>query len=233
MKNEITIALASIPQRENCLRQVITSVINQCDKLNIYLNGYKNKPEFLNHKKIICFIRDDLGDIGKFYNIENENGYYFTIDDDIIYPNDYAYKMIQAIDRHQKKVIMGVHGSIINAQRMYNYYKDRSLTHYRNQLLQERGVHIIGTGTAAFHTSTIKVKLTDFPQPNMADIWFALLAQKQRIPMILIPRPLHWLKDVPEALQMESIYSKSKGKKHGAYQTEIIRQYPNWKIYNG
>lgn len=229
----IIMSLASIPQRQACLSKVIHSVINQCDKINVYLNGYTNKPDFLNNKKITCFIKNDIGDIGKFYNIEKENGYYFTIDDDIIYPPDYTQKMIQAIDRHQKKVIMGVHGSIINTRVMNNYYRDRNLTHYRNSLIQERGVHVIGTGTAAFHTSTIKIKLSDFPQPNMADIWFALLAQKQKIPMILITRPLMWLKDVPEALQMESIYSKSKGKKHGSYQTQVIREYDKWKIYNG
>jgi hypothetical protein len=229
MKN-VVIGVASIPQRQNCLEQVVSSVIGQCDKINIYLNSYTSRPKFLNHPKIVCYQKEDLGDIGKFYNIENENGYYFTIDDDIIYPSDYVQKMVKLIDNLQRKAIVGVHGCVINTKAMNNYYKDRNLTHYRAALQQNRKVHIIGTGTAAFHTSTIRIKLSDFPKPNMADIWFALLAQQQNVPMILIPRQQLWLKDVPQALQMTSIYSQSKGKGHGAYQTKIIRDYKNWKI---
>lgn len=230
MKNTIIMSMATHPQRKVCLQHTVNSVINQCDKLNIYLNNYTDIPEFLKHKKIMCYLGSDLGDVGKFYNITNEDGYFFTIDDDLIYPRDYTQRMIQRIVYHKHKAIIGVHGSTFNPLKMNSYYKDRSLSHYRASLAQERTVHLIGTGTSAFHTSTIKVRIEDFPKPNMADIWFALLAQKQNIPMILITRPLLWIKDAPEATNTSSIYTTSKGKSHGSYQTEIIKQYHNWRL---
>jgi len=231
MNNKIIMSLASIPSRKDCLREVIKRVINQCDKINVYLNDYIDIPDFLKNKKITVFQEKNIGDIGKFYNVEKEDGYYFTIDDDIIYPNDYTYRMIKFIQEHQNKIVTGVHGCTLNMNSMNNYYKDRSLIHFRHGLQKERRVQVIGTGTMAFHTSTINVKLNDFMYPNMADIWFSLLAQKQKIPMILISRMAGWLKDIPEALSTSSIYSNSKGKSHGAYQTKIIREYENWKIY--
>jgi hypothetical protein len=200
--------------------------------MNIYLNNYKHIPDFLINEKIKCFHGEDLGDIGKFYNIEKENGYYFTVDDDIVYPQDYIRKMIEAIEKFKRKSIIAVHGSVVNFQRLNNYYKDRSLTHFKNELRQFRTVHVSGTGTTAFHTDTIKIKLKDFEKSNMADIWFALEAQKQNIPINLIPRNAGWLRDIPEALQMPSIYSTSKNKAHGEYQTKILKQYTNWKLFH-
>jgi hypothetical protein len=228
MSEKIIISLASIEKRSNCLRQVVRSLINQCDKMNVYLNDYKKIPDFLNNKKINVITRGDIGDIGKFYNIENENGIYLTVDDDIIYPSDYVYRMVEFLKSHKNKIAAGVHGCILNLNSMNNYYKDRNLTHYRHPLEKERVVHIIGTGTLAFHTSEIKIRLSDFEKKNMADVWFAILAHKQHIPMILITRSKMWLQDIPEATQMESIYSTSKGKNHGSFQTNIIKQFKGW-----
>lgn len=230
MKENITIGLASFPPRQNCLKVAIDSVIHQCDKINIYLNNYKEIPVFLNNKKINCFLQNDIGDIGKFFNIENERGYYFTIDDDIIYPKDYVTNMINSLNKFKNKVAIGVHGYTFNKP-IRNIYKDRALTHYRSSLVNYRNVHVIGTGTLAFHTSTLQLKLNDFLKPNMADIWFALSAQRNKIPLYLLPRPNKWLMDIPEALVMESIYNKSKNKSHGNYQTEVVNQYKEWKLY--
>jgi hypothetical protein len=114
---------------------------------------------------------------------------------------------------------------------MWNYYRARSLTHFRANLNDEKRVHVIGTGTAAFHTDTIKLSRKNFPKPNMADIWFAIEGQKQRVPFILIPRPMLWLNDAPSARLTTSIYTKSRNKEHGKYQTKVVIDYGQWKIY--
>jgi hypothetical protein len=140
--------------------------------------------------------------------------------------------MIEALVKFQNKAIVGVHGYVLNFPNVRNIYKDRNLTHYRNHLTAFRNVHVAGTGTVAFHTDAIKLSLADFPRPNMADVWLSLAAQKQKVPIYLVPRCPAWLKDVPEALRMESIYSKSKGRSHGEFQTQTINQYKSWRLYS-
>jgi hypothetical protein len=38
-------------------------------------------------------------------------------------------------------------------------------------MIRAKQVNILGTGTIAFHTDTIKLSIDDFKLPNMADIW--------------------------------------------------------------
>jgi len=226
--------MATYPPRKKCLKEVIPNILPQCTKLFVFLNGYQDVPKILVHPRINVIMGKDVGDcgdIGKFYYVDQIKEYYFTVDDDIIYPPDYSQKLVKAIDDHQRKAVLGVHGCVLNQKNMWNYYRSRSLTHYRGKLTQERCVHIIGTGTAAFHTSTIKISKDSFPKPNMADVWFGLEAQKQRVPFILIPRQMRWLNDAPSAPQTTSIYSKSKNKSHGKFQTRTIKEYGRWELF--
>jgi hypothetical protein len=232
MTDNIICGVASIPSRRNCLKEVVGAITPQVNRINVYLNGYNDTPSFLDHPKILVFRGDNIGDIGKFFNIEHENGYYFTVDDDIKYPSDYVTRMISYIEKYNKRPIVGVHGAVLKLDGFTDYYKDRNLVHFRNASDIEKWVHILGTGTVAFHTSAITVKLKDFERPNMADVWFSLLAQTQKVPMLMIPRRLKWLEQIPESLKLDSIYHQSKGKFLGNFIAEKIKQYKAWKIYD-
>jgi len=231
---KIYYGMATYPLRKKCLKEVIPTIVPQCTKLFVYLNKYEDVPKILIHPKIKVIMgkeHGDCGDVGKFHFVDQVEGYYFTVDDDILYPPNYTQRMVQTIDHYRHKAVIGVHGCVLNMKNMWNYYRSRNLTNYRNRLVQDRPVHVIGTGTAAFHTSTIMIKRNDFPCPNMADIWFAIEGQKQRIPFILIKRPMFWLNDCPSSKFTTSIYRKSKKSQHGKYQTQVIKQYGAWKIY--
>jgi len=60
-----------------------------------------------------------------------------------------------------------------------SFYNNCYRFSYKNPLPTDFFVNILGTGTTAFHTDTIKVSIKDFKKPNMADIRLGMLAQKQ------------------------------------------------------
>ena len=107
------ISLASIPDRQAQLKKTVMSLLIQCDKMNVALNGYKEIPSFLNrNNKISAYLSDNsMGDAEKFRNIGE--GYNFTCDDDLIYPGNYIQTLINKIDQY--KCIISCHG------RNYNY----------------------------------------------------------------------------------------------------------------
>lgn len=227
--------MATYPAREKCLKEVVPCIMPQCTKLFVYLNQYSEVPKFLVHPRINVVLGEkegNCGDIGKFHFVNSVEHYFLTVDDDLIYPPNYSEKMVRMIDDERQRSVIGVHGCVLNLRNMWNYYRSRNLTHYRHPLRQPRSVHVIGTGTAGFHVSTIKISKESFPKPNMADIWFALEGQKQKVPFKLIPRERQWLKDAPSAKGTGSIYSQSKNKSHGKYQTKVIQDYGNWQIYS-
>jgi len=216
--------------REDGLRKVTRSVLPQCDELWVYLNGYKTTPDFLlKNSKIKIFSSNqfgDCGDIGKFHDCEKlRDCYHFTIDDDINYPPDYSKRMISQIEKYQRKKVIGVHGAKINFP-CQNYYKDRWHCHFKNKLANDTPVHIIGTGTCAYHTSTISVKKSDFKEKNMADIWFSIIGQQQKVPFIIINREQNWLSPIiNREYENNSIFYKSKNKPAGQLQTKILNDF--------
>src|SRR5262249_28445963 len=137
-----------------------------------------------------------------------EDAIYVTCDDDIIYPDDFVARMIGELAQLRGRAVVSVHGSII-LQPSRGYYKDRgrAVFHYERSLMRRRRGHVAATGTRAFHSSLVKMKLADFRHRNMADIWLAEYLYRQSIPAYAVPRKDGWLQtiDVPRS----SIYAQS------------------------
>lgn len=225
---KVTINIATMPERKESLKAVVTILLPQVDQINIYLNNFKGDiPEFLNHDKIRFFEseKEPLGDIGaagKFYDVENQKGYILTADDDIFYASDYVEKMIEGIERYKRKAVITVHGRILHLDRKSNsYYKDaeRFFVFHRG-CSEDTKVHVGGTGVMAFHSDTIKISTDDFGYCNMADIYFAIKANSLKIPIMVIKHPDHWLQ-ISDKYDKNYSISRSMVNKD-QLQTEII-----------
>lgn len=195
----VTASLASIPSRGKALEQVVERILPQVDHLNVFLNNYEDVPIFLNDKKIKIARSQDYGDQkdnGKFFFLEElSSGYHFTIDDDILYPYDYVQRCILKILQYDKQVIIGIHG-VIFPNPIERFYKDREVFSFKFELDRDRFVNLLGTGTIAYHTGTINLNYDDFKDLGMADMWFAIAAKKQKVPLIAIKRPAGLLRQI-------------------------------------
>jgi len=230
--NKIIASCASIPSRERSLKDTVNSIINQVDRLYVYLNDYKKVPNFLKHNKITVFRSQnesgDLGDAGKFYPCEKVKGYFFTIDDDIIYPPDYVTTFISAIEKHKRKCVVSVHGRNFNNLPTHSYYHGFSEAFSCLQsVINNHFIHICGTGVLAYHTDTIKVKPENFEASNMADIWFSKLCQEQNIPVLCLKHNRGWITTSKNYDESLTIYSSCNNKDE--FQTKIINSI-KWKI---
>ncbi|MDY7055166.1 tetratricopeptide repeat protein, partial [Limnospira fusiformis] len=220
----VFVGIASIPQRVDSLKLTIESLINQVDKIGVFLDKYHVVPEYLkNYGERIEVVTSnqvdrDLGDAGKFFWVESHQGYYFTCDDDLIYPPDYIFRTISRIKSFGTPVVLGWHGSLIISP-FTDYYdpKSRRVFTFSAPRPFESYVHILGTGCLGFHTSHICVKLSDFKTPNMADVYFSLLGQKQKVPFIVIK---HLKGEIIEAENSQDISIW----KHSSCNIEMSRQ---------
>ena len=64
----VVATIASIPARQESLRQVIERIIPQVDAIGVYLNNYTEVPGFLNDPKVTVIRSQDHGDLA-----DNEN----------------------------------------------------------------------------------------------------------------------------------------------------------------
>lgn len=196
-RNYVTVSMCSIFNRINIMNKTIESLLPQVDKINVYLNNYLYIPKFLLHEKITVSLSQhygDLNDTGKFFfNIPT--GYHFTVDDDILYPPDYVQKMIMKIELYQKKAIICVHGTILPDDIKHFFSKNRTTYSFKKGLNIDKFIHIPGTGTVAYHTSTFSSKCNNVEKyAGLIDIWLAIIAKKNNVPIISIEREDGWLK---------------------------------------
>ncbi|WP_054707056.1 glycosyltransferase [Bacillus sp. JCM 19041] len=196
----ITIGMAALPSRFENLKEIIPPLLKQCDRMFIHVNGAKECPAFLkNESKIkFSFSSDNLGGQMAFKEFPNTKGYYFCVDDDLIYPNDYIEKMISLMKAHNNRIIACVHGSSFN----YNAPIDRVFKNKTNSYLSYKGLEkhsralIPGVGTSCMHTDSFVIKPSDFPYQNMRDAFIACKAAKEGIPIFAIKRPDNWIKKI-------------------------------------
>jgi hypothetical protein len=223
---KIIIGIASVPERIDCLKDTIESLIPQCDKIILGLNNYKEIPNFTINEKIeVNLLDNSLGDAAKFYKIEdNKDVYYLTCDDDLIYPKDYVNYLIDKTKKYN--VPVGLHGAIIKKP-VKSMYKDRHVLHFNNTVEVDTIVDYVGTGTMCYDTSKLNIKLSDFKVPNMADIWFGDIMNKNQIKPIVVAHEEGYLTYNPKMLKQNitTIYDEFIKNKNDNIQTSIVN---NW-----
>lgn len=193
----ITASLTTIPDRTKALKETIKSLLPQVDKLNVYLHGYKEMPQFLKNEKIeVAFDLEhgDHGDIDKMAWCDEVKGYHLVCDDDLIYPPDYAKKMVKAINSYDKKALVSFHGAVLKKLPIARYYQDRIVLPCLGNVDKNYEVSILGTGTMGYH-STIKMDKIDLKDklPNMLDIHVSLWAKQNKIKTYAIAHKEGWI----------------------------------------
>ncbi|AFI46027.1 glycosyltransferase family 2 protein [Pasteurella multocida subsp. multocida] len=237
-KIPVYINICSIPSRIAQLQRIIGILKNQCDHFHIYLDGYIEIPDFiknLGNKATVVHCKDkdnSIRDNGKFILLEeliekNQDGYYITCDDDIIYPSDYINTMIKKLNEYDDKAVIGLHG-ILFPSRMTKYFSaDRLVYSFYKPLEKDKAVNVLGTGTVSFRVSLFnQFSLSDFTHSGMADIYFSLLCKKNNILQICISRPANWLTEDNRDRDSETLYHQYRD--NDEQQTQLIMENGPW-----
>jgi glycosyltransferase involved in cell wall biosynthesis len=177
------------------------SIYDQCDEINVCLNNHIGEiPPILYKEKVNLYFTDNSkGDAFKFLKLEESEGYFLTIDDDLIYPEGYVDHMINKCKEHNNKKIITLHGRSFSSFPISSYYKSASeryacLENVKNDVVVQFG----GTGVMCFHTSLLKVSIDEFLYPNMADIWIGKLAKQRNIPILCLQHSKGYIGYIPQ-----------------------------------
>jgi FkbM family methyltransferase len=230
-------SVASIPSRTDGLREVVHRLQPQADRLLVYLNDYPAVPSYLEGDGITVIRSDehgDRGDAGKFFAAGRHTGVHLLCDDDIAYPDDYVERLLAGIERYQCRAVVGFHASMLR-EPFTDYLRTRTITHMSRGVAADAGVHVLGTGTAAYHSSTIRVRPEDFRLPNMADVWFALLGQRQQVPFVQLHREAGWLQELAQVhgTAPDGLYARARhhGDGPASPETAAVLSHQPWRVF--
>ena len=233
------VSIASVPSREPSLRNVVGSLLHQAGRINVYLNGYAETPEYLDHPKLVVARSQeygDVGDAGKFFWLGSDADYYLTCDDDILYPPDYVARTIAAIERYGRRAVIGWHGALLD-EPFSDYYATRTILSFYRECKFDTPVHVLGTGATGFHVSTLEIAFPDFHAPNMADIWLAAKGQRAGVPFIVCAHQANELRPLEQPADDEAIWKAcvtgaGSVRDTRARQNEVVLAHWPWRVHS-
>lgn len=200
--------LSSLFIRQCNLFKVINSMSPQLDILYVYLDYNDNEDinkdnipnnVIINHRKNynISGARCKFLFIEECYKNYNDDFIYFSLDDDIKYPNNYISTTVNKINNYNNKAVISYHGGIL-PKSVTNYSKQKHLIHFRDYTPNDKLINLCGTGVTAFHASTIRLSFNIFKEPNRDDIYFSAHCQNNNIPIICGSKNKEWLSILPQ-----------------------------------
>lgn len=220
MSEKIIVNVASYKRTESLIES-LKSIIDQCDEINVALNDHYTQeiPDFLYHEKINLFLTDNsIGDAFKFLNLNKSDGYYFSIDDDLIYPSTYVSDTIKRCKEFKNKKVVTYHGRNFSSFPISSYYRSATERYAcLNKVNNNVKVQFGGTGVMCFHTSLFKIPLDYFKLPNMADVWIGKYCLENNIEIICLKHDEGYIKYIKQKTTIYDIESKSDGT-----QTQIV-----------
>lgn len=205
--------------RIDSLVKSLESIIDQCDIINVSLNSHDGDiPEILYHDKINLILSDNsLGDAMKFYMLDKSDGYYLTIDDDLIYPPNYVEYMIAKCKEYGNTRVMTLHGRNFSSFPITSYYRSATERYAcLNSVKKNVIVQFGGTGVMCFHTDLFKIGIDYFMVPNMADVWIGRYCLDNKIEILCLRHESGFIKYIP---QKTTIYDQESN--NDGLQTDI------------
>jgi glycosyltransferase involved in cell wall biosynthesis len=197
----VVVSLCSIPERADLLRKTLASLAPQCDAMHVYLDRYDHVPDFVQqcHPKVTVVRSQQvpgLRDNGKFLPLLAlaEPCYFFTCDDDILYPPDYVHTLVRKMEHYGRRAAIGVHGVLVPQEPQGYFTGYRKVFHFAVALEQDQLVNNLGTGTAAFYSGLLNgMDHRQFEATGMVDLCVAGWCRRQGVPMVAVARHERWL----------------------------------------
>jgi hypothetical protein len=186
---KIIVGMATTNERARFAETAVESLVHQADEIIVYNNSNE---------------AHDYTDNAKFHALTlfNEPVYYFSCDDDILYPSDYVSIMVEAIER--TGTIVTHHGrELLGLDR--NYYRGHKGFRCLDDNDKEQIIDVAGTGVTAFRTDYFNpIEIYKATDKKMSDLVFSLAAAKQGKQITILKHTKNWLKDlrVPQGLSI-------------------------------
>jgi hypothetical protein len=199
-------------KRTDSLVKTLESLIDQCDEINVILNDFEDEiPSILYNNKINLYFSDNSkGDAFKFYKLMDANGYFLTVDDDLIYPPNYVQFMIAKCKEYGNTKVITLHGRNFSIFPILSYYRGASERYSCLQKVNKNTkVQFGGTGVMCFHTDLFKLPISYFQYANMADIWIGKHCYENNIEILCVRHESGYIGYIPQRTTIYDVESRN------------------------
>lgn len=187
--------MATMPGREDVLEKTLYSLVDQFDVVRVYCNNMTTPPVDVDFDNVEwIFGEHDLTDNGKFYALDHitQPEWFATVDDDIIYPADYADRMFDAVKKYH--CIVTIHGRRLLGLDL-NYYRGHKHVHCAHRHDKHQWVDIPGSGVMCMDTRYFHPRwLAHHELGRMSDVLVGHAAAMSGRRILAIAKRDQWVK---------------------------------------
>lgn len=233
--------MATIPSRQEACLDAIASIIGRLDRLYLAFQGEFGEFDWLTRQldvssfKSVRILYPDgywrqLEDGAKFRSWNVAEGYFFSLDDDLIYSDDYVDHMLEGLDLYGRHAVVTLLGRSFHGNRINSFYRDKPAirVHYNIAQPANKVVQVGGTGVMAFWNGVVDLRPEDWKHPNMADIHVARDLRACDVPIIALAHPAGLVKNNPKVDPRDSIWGRHKN--DDTTQTRLVNEMLAWPI---
>ena len=230
---KVAIMATLYERRENAVR-TIQSIALQVDEVRVILNirGAEPVAEWIDliqsaAPNVDIDISDNRLGCGERFRGVKTKGYYFTCDDDLIYPDDYVGIMMYKVDLY--KCVVSMHGRRFTSKVIDRYYGCRDVEAYRclyNDSIHDLTIHVPGAGVMAWHTNDVDLSYGMFNEKNMDDVEVARICHQQGVGIKFIAHAADYFEYMPPpaGTTIHDIESPSGGVEQTRIVNEILKE---------
>ena len=208
--SKVIIGMATIKERLESMLDTVESLTEQADEIHVYANDYDGTQDTSRIDDLynVHMHYAPLGDLGDsafmypFIKNEYEDAVFYIVGDDVLYPPNYVETMFYSL-RSVSNTAISLHGrrQFSPLDSYYNSLKPEDAFNGFRSLKAAKGVTILGTAYACWHSNLVKWSWDDFPQNwrglnsrNMGDIWFSKKLNEMGVARLVIPHAADWVK---------------------------------------
>lgn len=190
-------------------------LVDSCDIVRVFLKEYTTR-EWM-HADHVRIYRNQPGEHTTFTDCENIPGYHVIVSPHFQYPPDFVMKLVQRIERHKRKAIIGLGGGWHLVPSGF-----RSIP-IEEGVNRDLPVHELDCSVLAYHASVAHFTRDIFSINCNLDETLSVWAQKYQIPLIIAQHPCRWI--TRYLIQRNSItYRNTNNTYKGTWQLFAVRQ---------
>lgn len=201
-------ALATIPGREFALRECLASLRPQVDEIRVVCNGFTEVPDVVRELADAWILEPDdtRGSAAKLEWADRFTGLYLGCDDDLAYPADYVDVMRQWVKRWKGRALVTCHGRTLKPDACG--FLDASFARAPQQANTGAWINYPGGCAMAFDTRLNIPRVV--PGKNLEEAHLAVWAQRERVPIYLVPHAAGWLRYLLAGKDLPTIWAEEK-----------------------
>lgn len=189
----VAVVMPTIPRRALLAKATLETLIGQCDRLYVHLDGYTQVPSWMPAAARSFVHPQQQGPFVRFSVIPDEEFALF-VDDDLSHPADYVERSIEALCRLGPRHAIAYHASWWSAKAPAQYRR-RSCLPFFSASPSDVAATYVGCGTLALRTADLRLVNRSAPKQfaKHDDVWISAALARAGIRCVRPRTVANWI----------------------------------------